>query len=119
MAAVMAVVHEKVHQRTGEDQQIRQHPEHMRRVLGQQEEPDDNDESAGHQPDRGSPPRRFLPFFAHWSALSQRPRRRVKKLKSRPKTTAMYQPQMKLSAIPRQKLRQVSSSNPGKKIDSA
>src|SRR5215471_20515681 len=31
----------------------------------------------------------------------------------------MYQPQIKLSAIPRQKLRQLSNSKPGKKIDSA
>src|SRR5215831_9780744 len=100
----MAMMHEDVHQRTGEDQEPGQHAKDMRRVLRQQEEPGDNDKSTGHQPDRGSPPRRFLAFFAHWSVLFQRARCRLKKLKSRPKTTAMYQPQMKLSAIPRQKL---------------
>ena len=36
-----------------------------------------------------------------------------------PNTSAMYQPQMKLSTSPRTKLRQVRSSNPGKKIESA
>src|SRR6516165_10375416 len=52
-------------------------------------------------------------------SLSQRATRRLIKLYSAPNTSAMYQPQMKLSTIPRQKLRQLSNSKPSKKIDSA
>src|SRR5215469_10998895 len=65
MPAVMPMVHEDMHQWTGEDQEPRQNAKNMRGVLGQQEEPSHNKESAGNDSDRRPPPRRFLVFLVH------------------------------------------------------
>ena len=112
----MAVVHEEMHQRTGEDQEPRQpcavcsvskkNPATIRKPRAT------SPIGVRHQ---GCSCRSS--FMA--GSLSQRATRRLIKLYSAPNTSAMYQPQMKLSAIPRQKLRQLSNSKPGKKIDSA
>ena len=61
----MAVVHEEVHQRTGKDQEPGQHAKDVCGVLGQQKEPRHDQETAGHNPDRGPPPRLFALFVIH------------------------------------------------------
>jgi hypothetical protein len=121
---MMPAVHEQMHERTSRQQQPGQHAKDVRGVLREQEEPCHNKETAGNDPERGPPPRLFLMFIVHGLppfhvAAGQRGTRRSKKLYRHPKTSAMYQPQTKLSAIPRQKLRQLNSSNPGKKMESA
>ena len=65
MPAVMPMVHEEVHQRTGEDQEVRQHAKDMRGVLRQQEKPRHDKEPAGDDPDRGPPPGRLFVFMVH------------------------------------------------------
>src|SRR6516225_6833355 len=62
---MMPMVHEDVHQRTGEDQQPGQHAKDMRGMLRQQEEPGHNQETAAHNPYRGPPPRLFVLFVIH------------------------------------------------------
>ena len=63
--AMMPMVHEEVHQRTGENQEIGQHAKDMRGMLRQQEEPGHNQETAAHNPYRGPPPRLFVLFVIH------------------------------------------------------
>jgi hypothetical protein len=59
MTAVMTVMHEEMHERAGENEEIRQHAEDVGRMLGQQEEGGYNKKPAKHDPKRGSPPRRI------------------------------------------------------------
>jgi hypothetical protein len=61
MAAVptMASVHEKMHQRTGQDQQVWQDTKHMSPMLRQEEEAADKEEAAGDEPCLGSPEARL------------------------------------------------------------
>ena len=75
----MPAVHEHVHQRAGQDQQPRQHPENMGRVLGEQEKAADREETEAHDPYRGTPERLFLMLVLH---ICQAPRaaQRAKKL---------------------------------------
>ena len=56
----MAMMHEEMHQRTKEQEEIRQHTEQMRRVLRQKIEGRDQQEPAEHQATAGAPPCGFL-----------------------------------------------------------
>jgi hypothetical protein len=56
VAAVIAVVHEQVHQRTCREQQPGQRTEDVSRVLRDQEVAGHAKEPKGNDPDRGSPP---------------------------------------------------------------
>jgi hypothetical protein len=65
VAAMMAVMHEDVHQRTCKDQEIRQHAEDMCGMLRHQKEPRHNKKTAGHNLYRRPPPRLFMLFVVH------------------------------------------------------
>ena len=79
MAPAMAVMHEQVHQRTSQNQQVREHPKHMSGVLGEQEKSADREETEANDPGRRSPPRLFLMVVLH-SDQPPRAAQRAKKL---------------------------------------
>jgi hypothetical protein len=58
MTTFMAVVVEQVHERTGEDEKKGKHPEEVRRVLGDEIEASDQEETAEHQAAPRLPPGR-------------------------------------------------------------
>ena len=60
MAAVVAVMHEEVHERAGKHEEIRQDAEHMCRMLRQKEEAGDGGEAQRHKPGARAIPRRAL-----------------------------------------------------------
>jgi hypothetical protein len=68
----VAVMHEEMHQGASQQEQIREHAEHMRSMLGEQKEPDHDKKTTQNEPKRRSPPRRF-DLFAHSADLSQAP----------------------------------------------
>ena len=53
--STMAFVHEKMHQWTGQDQQVWQDTKHMSPMLRQEEEAADEEETAGDKTGLGSP----------------------------------------------------------------
>ena len=67
---VMPVMHEEVHQRTGQEKKPGQRPENMGRVLGQQEKSRDNAKAQGDDPDWGPPPRLLVRSVIHGLQLS-------------------------------------------------
>jgi hypothetical protein len=65
MAAVMAMVHEEMHERTGQDDS---HGSAPKTCAVSVKETRDNKKTARHNPYRGPPPRLFVLFMIHPSA---------------------------------------------------
>jgi len=80
MTVAVPVMHEQVHQWASQDQQPRQHPEHMGCVLSQQEEAADQQKADAHDPYRGAPERLLFGLLLHRRSHSPRAARRKKKL---------------------------------------
>ena len=76
----VAVMHEQVHQRAGQDQQPRQRPEDMGRVLGEQEKAAHHEKTQAHDPHGEAPERLFLGLLLHRRSHSPRAARRKKKM---------------------------------------
>jgi hypothetical protein len=60
--SAMALVHEEMHERAGQDQQVWQDPKHMSPMLRQEEETADEEEAAGNNAGLGSPEARLRPL---------------------------------------------------------
>ena len=79
MASAMAVMHEQVHQRTSQNQQIREYPENMGGVLGEQEKCANREEPEANDSGRRASPWLCLMLVLH-TGQTPRAAQRAKKL---------------------------------------
>jgi hypothetical protein len=68
--ASMPPMHEHVHERAGQQQEVRQDPEQVRGVLGREKEPRDCEESEQDKPPGRLPPPGASPLVRHCQRLA-------------------------------------------------